>query len=263
MLTSNLAQQSDQCYVKVWMTQLSSINEAQRTAYRQLLAPDEVSRLECMIADTTRDQFIVSRVLLRTVLSHHTGNPFHRWRFIAEPAGKPRVVAPKHAQGLQFNISHTNGLVVCAVSNGPEIGVDVEHTGLSLNLMPLARRVLAASEFRAFMQADAAGQKSLFYTLWTLKEAYVKAHGGGFSIPLDAFCFDLTHGKPKIEFSSRHPGDTKDWQFHRITPTSDHVLALAVALFENKTLHVEFEWVVPLINRSGPGNLNTAISGVL
>lgn len=227
------------------MTRLSSVNEEQRTAYRRLLAADEASRLEGMIADTTRDQFIVSRVLLRTVLSHHTGHPFHLWRFIAEPAGKLRVVAPKHIQGLQFNISHTNGLVVCAVSNGPEIGVDVEHTGLSLNLMLLARRVLAASEIRAFMQADTDGQKSLFYTLWTLKEAYVKAHGGGFSIPLDALCFDLTHRKPKIEFSSRHPGDNKDWQFRRITPTPDHVLALAVALLEDKALHVEFEWIVP------------------
>jgi 4'-phosphopantetheinyl transferase len=74
-----------------------------------------------------------------------------------------------------FNISHTDGLVICAMSERGKIGVDTEA------IKPIDyqnfKGVFHEREWNALMQATQVEEK--FYEIWTLKEAVVKADGRG------------------------------------------------------------------------------------
>ena len=54
-------------------------------------------------------------------------------------------IGPRGFPDLRFNLSHTDGLIACAVTIGREVGVDVEHVGRHL-LHDVAGRHLAPKE---------------------------------------------------------------------------------------------------------------------
>ena len=77
------------------------------------------------------------------------------------------------------NLSHTDGLVLCALSDHP-VGCDAE--GLIPGRLRVAERFYAPAEQDILKGIRDEGEKDLmFYRLWTLKESYIKAIGTGFS----------------------------------------------------------------------------------
>ena len=84
---------------------------------------------------------------------------------------------------LKFNISHSGNLVLCAISEVFDIGVDVEL----MNDLKIEnfRDQMTVYEWRKVIQVSS--RKTAFYEYWTQKEAVVKAHGKGLSIPLKSF----------------------------------------------------------------------------
>ena len=104
---------------------------------------------------------------------------------------KPRLISPK---GVFFNLSHSGEWTVVAVSDG-EVGVDIQQVKPAD--MRLAKRFFTEDEWR---QIEGAGENSLglFYRLWTVKEAYLKALGTGLNRPLNSFSVRLTAGGAKI-----------------------------------------------------------------
>ena len=112
-----------------------------------------------------------------------------------------------HEGGLRFNLSHTDGLVVCLVAVEREIGVDVEHTARAGSVgIEIAERFSSPSEVAELRSLPFADQRSRFFDYWTLKEAYIKARGLGLHLPLDQFSFHLglTPVTPEREPTRQH-----------------------------------------------------------
>jgi 4'-phosphopantetheinyl transferase len=84
---------------------------------------------------------------------------------------------------LKFNISHSGNLVICALSETFDIGIDVELMK-DIKIENFSNQ-MTVYEWGKVMQASC--QKTTFYEYWTQKEAVVKAHGKGLSIPLKSF----------------------------------------------------------------------------
>ncbi len=104
---------------------------------------------------------------------------------------KPKLTSP---QGVFFNLSHSGEWTVIAISDN-EVGVDIQQVK-PLN-MRLATRFFSENEQKILAEAgDDAGQ--LFYRLWTVKEAYLKAVGTGLSRPLNSFSVRMTAGGAKL-----------------------------------------------------------------
>jgi 4'-phosphopantetheinyl transferase len=113
-----------------------------------------------------------------------------------EPRG---IVLPvgKHGKpfvnGVQFNVTHSKGLILLALSKNTEIGIDVEWKDPGIEAMEIAQDTFAPAEI-AHIAAAAEGDERVraFYRCWVRKEAVAKAHGQGITLSLQDFQVDLT-----------------------------------------------------------------------
>lgn len=144
--------------------------------------------------DDARD-FAAAHALLRRTLSRlHPGTVAAAWRFAADARGRPEIVATERADPSplpRVSLSHTRGLVACAVAVGADVGVDVERDGRRVDLARLVPEICAPSEAAALATLDPEPAHRRFLDLWTLKEAWGKAYGVGLRFPLAGLAFDL------------------------------------------------------------------------
>ncbi|MGC4085638.1 MAG: hypothetical protein QM736_26815 [Vicinamibacterales bacterium] len=109
-----------------WTSTTFEADEALEERKRRLLSPVDLAACDRLLTIEGRRECLVSRCMLRELLSSYHPIPADAWRFHATESGKPEVDAPIDARALAFNISHAGGMVVCVVSVDREVGVDVE-----------------------------------------------------------------------------------------------------------------------------------------
>ncbi len=218
---------------------------ARLDAYRALMSADEHERMARFVFDRDRRAFLMTRALVRTMLSRYAPVVPADWRFVTNVHGRPEILdRPPAVPDLRFNISHTDGLIACAVTIGREIGVDVEHTGRHL-MHDVAGRHFAPAEVADLKALPADEQQKVFFDYWTLKESYIKARGFGLALPLGDFAFKLNPPRPPvITFEPALEDDPDSWQFLQDWPTPHHRLALAVRR-TGRDLPVRIRAVIP------------------
>lgn len=214
--------------------------------YRFMLPQDEAEREKRFVFEKDRIQYLVTRALLRTALSSYTGSDPCDWVFGRNYYDKPFVAKPADTT-LSFNLSNTLGLVVCAVTQSCDIGVDVENLDRAGEVLKLARRYFAPAEVSALKKRPEERQREAFYEFWTLKEAYIKAHGMGLSMPLDDFAFVLDENEPpKIRFAPGVRDRATDWQFAQFQLPPRYQIGLAVRASGGSELAVQLIETIPL-----------------
>jgi len=211
--------------------------------YEAILTPEELTRRRRFVHEKDRHQYLLARALVRTMLSHYVGVRPEAWSFTTNRYGRPELAGPVEIP-LRFNISHTRGLVACAVARDREIGVDVENVERPGEYTHLAQRFFAPPEAAHVTSLPVEKQRDVFFDYWTLKESYIKARGMGLALPLSDFAFRLTE-PPTISFTGSIVDDPNSWQFHRLRPSAQHRLALAVRGTEQ--LEVTTKETVPAI----------------
>jgi 4'-phosphopantetheinyl transferase len=198
--------------------------------YASWLSAEEQQRQARFLYPRHRHRYLLTRALVRNVLSGYCpGTALGDWQFAANAHGKPHIAAPD-CGALNFNLSHTKGMIVMAVSCARELGVDVEWTGRQVQVRELAAHSFAAGEVGELADLDEAGQRSRFVDFWTLKEAYIKACGLGLALPLDQFCFSLRQeGRIDLAFDSPIVGHADQWALWLLEAGAQHRVALAIA----------------------------------
>ena len=180
-------------------------------AYERLLNDDERARRDRFVFARHRTLFLVAHGLLRTTLSRYAPLDPSEWRFTAGEHGKPHIA--NAGVDLEFNLSHSDGIAVCAIARGAAVGVDVEPSVRRADHLGVGERYFAAPEFADVARRDASDLPRTFVHYWTLKESYIKAVGGGLSIALDSFAFTPPEVlPPSIAFLGRDD-DPSRWQF--------------------------------------------------
>lgn len=215
------------------------------SCYAALLAPDERRRLARLGCDRDRRRFLITRALVRTMLSRYAAVGPAEWVFATTAYGRPEIVrGPSGVPDLRFNVSHTEGRIACAVAVGREVGVDVEHVGREVT-RDVAGRFFAPREVASLHALPDAERARLFFDYWTLKEAYIKARGLGLALPLGDFSFTLAPpAPPRISFERALDDDPASWQFLQAWLTPVHRLGLAVRR-RGADLPVRIRHVVP------------------
>jgi 4'-phosphopantetheinyl transferase len=193
-----------------------------------LVPADEATRSDRFFHRADRIRFLLARALARAALSRWAPLPPLSWAFRFNEHGRPELAnRPAGVPDLRFNISHTDGLVACAVTVGREVGVDVEYIGRRLEYA-VPERFFSPKEVSDLRSLPVTEQPHAFFDYWTLKEAYIKARGLGLALPLRHFTFIRRAGAaPAIEFAPELHDDPSSWQFAQFWPSKDHRMAVA------------------------------------
>ncbi|CAK9202034.1 unnamed protein product [Sphagnum troendelagicum] len=228
--------------------------------YKELLSPSEKTDIaQCSSNPKMQTQKLLARTLVRTTLARYASGIVapSSLRFTKNEFGKPNVIWPVkrlddwRPPSLCFNLTHTQSLLMCAVTQKAEVGIDVEERErkFTRDLMALARRQLSPEEADWLSQfTDPNEQRCQFMQLWTLKEAYVKALGKGISkAPLKEFTFTFDASSPTvlrnlkqavtIPISLSRAVDNSDdaWQFLLLQPSASHYASICTQILPSST----------------------------
>jgi 4'-phosphopantetheinyl transferase len=159
------------------------------------LSPDERDRANRFVFKRDRNRFIAARGLFRKLLSGYLATSPSAIEFSYGDQGKPMLAGAVN-RPLKFNLAHSHELAAYAFTSNREVGVDLEFTGRHVEIEAIARRFFAPEEVRELIKLPLEDRHLAFFDCWTRKEAYIKARGGGLSIPLDEFNVSLAPDKP-------------------------------------------------------------------
>jgi 4'-phosphopantetheinyl transferase len=214
--------------VRVWLAVPEAASGAALAAAEALLDASERARAARLRSEAARRSFVVSHGLARRSLSRCASVPPAAWRFAARAGGRPEVEGPPAGLGLRFNLSHTEGLVACAVARDAQVGVDVECASRVARPLALAERFFAPEEAAALRALPEQARRERFLALWSLKEALLKARGVGVAQGLAAVRLAFEDGAPRLLASGEPGAPASAWQLALRWPTPRHALALAV-----------------------------------
>jgi hypothetical protein len=147
---------------------------------------------------TPGDRRAVAHGAMRDILTRYLQIPATSLHIAKRAGGKPYLAS--HGNGLAFNLSHSRGVALFAVTQGAEIGIDIEVGREIANLQRLARRALPAADFLQLQSLPADRRQAAFLRGWTLMEARQKAVGRGIFAPhadparLGCFSFEPAPG---------------------------------------------------------------------
>ena len=152
-----------------------------------LLDEEERTRWNGFLAPRARRQFSLCRTALRINLCERLGCSNQDLSFGVLEHGKPFARVDGTRPPVNFNVSHSGEHGLIAFGEHDRLGVDVEVRTSRDNFDGIGKRVYGQSERRALASAGGEDKLRLFYRLWTLKEALIKALGAGFSLSPSRF----------------------------------------------------------------------------
>ena len=214
--------------------------------YEKFLNDAEIKRWRKFSFPEGKKQFLVTRALIRTVLSRYVPVRPEDWQFSDNAYGRPEIAGPANLPPLRFNISHTKGLVVWLVALGREVGIDVEYRERRGRLLEIADRFFSTAEVKALRALPQGKQRRRFLELWTLKESYIKARGMGLALRLSGFSFHLDYPSIRLEVDLDLNDDPERWQFELLEPGPQHIAALCLDRGKGSDMEIKVRKIVPL-----------------
>ncbi len=207
-----------------------------------LLSSAERDRADSMTAAPVRRDFVLSRVLLRSVLGQRLGVYGGSLAFVLSAHGKPTISSVDGQPPLHFNQTHSHGAWLLGLCFESAIGVDLETRRAVPNARRLAERVFTDSERAelAAAQLAAAGGESLdevFLRGWTRKEAVLKAAGSGFTWNARELQVGTDRGVKKI-YLNQMPGQAAS--VYSISLPIEGQAAVATLSRETDFANIEF-----------------------
>jgi 4'-phosphopantetheinyl transferase len=179
-------------------------------SWTHLLPPGEAARAGRFAFPHLRREFAHHHAVLRGVLSGYLGVPPAEIRMRAGEHGKPALEPPFDC--WSFNMAHSGPAALVAVARGRELGVDIERRRPLRDARALADRYFTFRERDLVLRNEAS-----FFTLWTRKEAVLKADGQGLGIPLDT-----------VDVAAPAGLLLRRWHVEDLPPIPGHAAALAV-----------------------------------
>ena len=239
--------------IHLWLAFYDQIDDEHlHAAYRSLLNAAEREQEPRFYFARDRRRYLITRALVRTVLSRYTPVDPAEWMFSTNAYGRPEIANPEAAEaGLSFNISHTHSLIVLGVTRGRALGVDVENFRAREVSLDIADHYFAPQEVTALSAVPAHEQQYRFFEYWTFKESYIKARGMGLSLPLDKFSFHYRDDRAvDIAIHPELADDAARWQFWQFRPSPDYLVAICAERNGGPSPRLVVRQAVPMLNET-------------
>ncbi|WP_114327693.1 4'-phosphopantetheinyl transferase family protein [Candidatus Colwellia aromaticivorans] len=227
--------------VHLWQVNPDKITQPELlNKYKDLLSDDETKKQQRYKFSHDRHDALITRAFVRDLLSYYAEVAPNDWRFDKGEKDKPEIVNPPLP--LRFNLSHTKGLIICAVTLENDIGCDVEDTTRSNDVLAIANRFFSPSETKELFSLPKEQQRHRFFDYWTLKESYIKAWGLGLAIPLKDFSFTIVDELAEkntsftikkaisLSFAQHRVDNANRWRNWLLYPNGNEQHRIAIAL---------------------------------
>ncbi|MBB2893238.1 4'-phosphopantetheinyl transferase family protein [Flexivirga oryzae] len=209
----------------LWLLAESDVDEvAARLDASSALSPLETERLQRLLRPDSRRRHLGARVLARWAVGRYLGQRPRDVRFAVGEYGRPLLIDGGH---LDFNLTHTDGLIACAVTTGATVGLDVETFPARAEAGRLITRVLTARELEHIECTNQRGVREALAEHWVLKEAYTKALGLGLHHAFDSFDIRDLKGRPRVHDPKTAAMPLPDWSLHLLHLGRAYVMGLA------------------------------------
>ena len=224
----------------VWIIKSNEINDKNILIYYiSALDNMESEKYNDLHVNSRKHQYLVTRGALRYILTSYESNISPSdWSFINNKHGRPYIENDMSSGELFFNISHTDDIILIAISRIEKLGVDIENVSKKRNISQIAKNYFSSKEIEAFEELPIEEKNDRFFALWTLKEAYVKACGKGLAIPLNAFNYTFNNSSVRIDFTSSQKDEPGSWLLWHLSLYQDY--RYSIAMGEAHHLNNEF-----------------------
>jgi 4'-phosphopantetheinyl transferase len=213
--------------VHVWRVPLNDSSLHAAHASLSLSADERIRAQHYRIPDRQKE-FIVTRSILRKLLSQYAGVPAANLRLENQAQGKPILTNPPLLP-VQFNVSHTKGMALLAFTMIHTVGIDVEKIDRVVSVQNIAARFFSPRESARLISLSSENRKQEFFTYWTCKEAYLKMRGTGLSGGLGQCEIVFDPAGSKAEVWWRNESIRKvDCSLFRVNPGQMYTGAVAV-----------------------------------
>lgn len=214
--------------VHVCVTRLD-VDDERRAALARLLAPDERARAASFLRPHLSHRYVAGRGQLRLWLSKYLATDPSALEFRYGRDGKPMLHATAGDAHLEFNVTHSGGVAVFAITRDARIGVDIESVVAFPEMRTIATSHFSAAELRVVSAESPERLPGAFFRCWTRKEAYLKAIGTGLMTPLDAFDVRVSDDEaPALTRVAGDPDAPRRWSLVHLSPCEGYVGAVAV-----------------------------------
>jgi len=193
-----------------------------------ILSAAELRRADRYHFAEDRQRYIAGRATLKRVLGERTGIPPAEIVIEEGDWTKPRLAPQAGVPRVCFNVSHSGDYALVALTEGVEVGVDIEQIRTDCPIDDLARRYYSVREHRYLKDLPAARKLRDFYRLWTVKEAVLKCTGVGLSVPPASVNVRLSPDLPPEIHLDSERGFAQQMSVRELTLADGYVSALAV-----------------------------------
>jgi len=176
-----------------------------------------------------RRHIAAAHTALRQLLGDALETDPRRLRFASGVHGKPALCV-QNGGDFKFNLSHSGAIALLAISRGREVGVDVEYMRADLDVDATARRWFSRAEYDGINTLPLSARRSAFFTVWTRKEALLKARGNGLAAGLDRFSVAVPPEEPTVLVA--HPSDAagvERWTLRDVPVATGYAATVAAA----------------------------------
>lgn len=208
---------ASQNHLSLWLWhQIDSVYAGANNQLTQCLTPSEQARLNKISNPRRRNEYLAGHHLLRCALKHQ----FPNWaadNHIEHLDSKAPEIKGINKEGINFNLSHSNNIVCCALTTHSQIGVDIEAPSRVRSYVDIAEEYFSPSESTLIAALSSLQQRDEFYRLWTLKESLLKAQRK-----------HIGHEAMKVEFMTACNDEPS--QFHSYSLMLEQELYVALSL---------------------------------
>ena len=207
--------------------------------YSSILSSDELSNYHKFRFLKDRHLYLLAHVMLRKTLSRKSEVHPSEWKFILAHNGKPLIKEPSKSP-QHFSLSHSHKIAVCAISNNGPIGVDVEPNSSFARLHHVLPKVFSKREQEYLAKCSNHELESEVTSLWTLKEAFLKAIGLGLQVPMHKVCLDTSGPRVKIRaLPCEIEEDLNSWELFGLNIDSAYECALCIPRFNCRQVQLQ------------------------
>ena len=212
--------------VEVWWYDATELSRAEIESLAQMLPANQRYAAARFGNDDSRRRYIVAHTMTLDTLGCYADPPERRLVLARGPRGKLHIAEPRALRHLRFNLADSGPMAIVAVSEGREVGIDIERIRPDIDIAGPARMCFTEREIAALARVPQADRVAAFFSCWTRKEALLKAQGTGLMRPPDEVEVGL--GRYEPQNTGRPDSDTEGWFVAALDLGANYAGAVAV-----------------------------------